>query len=131
MTVHEPESHSAITDLSVAETYNKLRKEISQLDGPEALNDRKWDWGNGQATFGHLIGGYDAGYYGYLSSQVYSTDMFYSVFKKDPMDGKEGRRYRHTVLERGGSVEEMEILEEFLGRKPSTEAFYRELGIGE
>jgi metallopeptidase MepB len=69
-------------------------------------------------------------YYGYLSSQVYSTDMFYSVFKKNPMDQKEGRRYRHTVLERGGSREEMSLLEEFLGRKPSTEAFYRELGIG-
>ena len=68
-------------------------------------------------------------YYGYLSSQVYSTDMFYSIFKCDPMNAKEGRRYRHTVLERGGSKEEMEILEEFLGRKPSTEAFYKELGI--
>lgn len=68
-------------------------------------------------------------YYGYLSSQVYSTDMFYSIFKSDPMNAKEGRRYRHTVLERGGSKEEMDILEEFLGRKPSTEAFYKELGI--
>lgn len=57
--------------------------------------------------------------------------MFYSVFKEDPMNGKEGRRYRHTVLERGGSKEEMDILEEFLGRKPSTEAFYKELGIAQ
>ena len=45
------------------------------------------------------------------------------------MDGKEGRRYRHTVLQRGGSQEEMKTLEDFLGRKPSTEAFYKELGI--
>jgi metallopeptidase MepB len=55
--------------------------------------------------------------------------MFYSVFKKNPMDSKEGRRYRHVVLEKGGSQEEMKTLEEFLGRKPSTEAFYRELGL--
>ena len=55
--------------------------------------------------------------------------MFYSVFKKDPMDPKEGRRYRHTVLERGGSQDEMLTLEQFLGRKPNGEAFYRELGI--
>lgn len=45
------------------------------------------------------------------------------------MDGKEGRRYRHTVLERGGSIDEMEFLKEFLGREPNTEAFYEELGI--
>lgn len=76
-----------------------------------------------------VAGGYDAGYYGYLSSQVYSMDMFYSVFAKHPMNAKEGRRYRHGVLEKGGSQDEMKTLEGFLGRKPSTEAFYRELGL--
>jgi len=55
--------------------------------------------------------------------------MFYSVFKADPMNPKEGRRYRHTVLEKGGSQDEMTTLEQFLGRKPSTEPFYKELGI--
>ncbi|KAF2091467.1 thimet oligopeptidase [Saccharata proteae CBS 121410] len=130
MTVHTPKSHKEIEELPVSETYNRLRKEISGIEGPEELDgSRGWAWGNGEATFGHLIGGYDAGYYGYLSSQVYSADMFYTVFKKDPMNGVEGRRYRHTVLERGGSQEEMQTLEDFLGRKPSTEAFYKELGL--
>ncbi|KAF2731687.1 zincin [Polyplosphaeria fusca] len=130
MAVHEPASHAAIEDMDVTELFNKLRHDISQLDGPEALDKKgDWSWGNGQATFGHLIGGYDAGYYGYLSSQVYSTDMFYTIFKANPMNGAEGRRYRHTVLEKGGSREEMSLLEDFLGRSPSTEAFYQELGI--
>lgn len=128
MTVHEGKSTEQIKDLNVSELYNRLRKEIAKLDGPEALG-QGYEWGNGQATFGHLIGGYDAGYYGYLSSQVYSADMFHTVFKSDPMNGKEGRRYRHTVLEKGGSQDEMETLKEFLGREPSTEAFYRELGL--
>ena len=47
----------------------------------------------------------------------------------DGVDGKEGRRYRHTVLEKGGSQDEMKTLEEFLGRKPNTEAFYKEMGL--
>ena len=55
--------------------------------------------------------------------------MFHSVFAKDPMNGTEGRRYRHTVLEKGGSRDEMETLKAFLGREPSGEAFYRELGL--
>lgn len=34
------------------------------------------------------------------------------------------------VLEKGGSQDEMKTLEDFLGRRSSTEAFYRELGLG-
>ncbi|KAH8656686.1 hypothetical protein BGZ60DRAFT_417512 [Tricladium varicosporioides] len=55
--------------------------------------------------------------------------MLYSVFKNYPMDGRDGRRYRHIVLEKGGSQDEMKILEDFLGRKPSTGAFYEGLGL--
>ncbi|KAI1802064.1 Metalloprotease [Daldinia bambusicola] len=128
MTVHSPATHEELEKIDFSALYNDLRTQIAGLKGPEALGEPS-TWGNGQATFGHLIGGYDAGYYGYLSSEVYSTDMFYSVFKKDPMNGKEGRRYRHTVLERGGSQDEMTTLEQFLGRKPSSDAFYAELGL--
>lgn len=60
---------------------------------------------------------------------MYSLDMFYSVFKKDPMNAEEGRRYRFAVLEKGGSQDEMKTLTEFLGRSPTTEAFYEELGL--
>ncbi|KAK1834266.1 peptidase family M3-domain-containing protein [Podospora conica] len=128
MTVHSPKTHAELEQLDVSKLYNDLRAELSGIKGPEAQGEAS-TWGNGQATFGHLIGGYDAGYYGYLSSQVYSTDMFYTVFKANPMDGVQGRRYRHTVLERGGSQDEMLTLEQFLGRKPSSEAFYKELGL--
>jgi metallopeptidase MepB len=149
MTVHTPKSHEEAEAFKLSELYNELRQDITRLKGPEAVGFKRYgfpfsvrllierklmltrnsDWGSGQSTFGHLIGGYDAGYYGYLSSQVYSTDMFYSVFKQNPMDPKEGRRYRHMVLEKGGSQDEMTTLTDFLGRKPSTEAFYRELGL--
>ncbi|POS82793.1 putative Saccharolysin [Erysiphe pulchra] len=128
MAIHTPKNHEEVLSFNFSELYNELRTQISGIKGPEALG-MKNDWGNGQTTFGHLIGGYDAGYYGYLSSQVYSTDMFYSVFKKDPMNGKEGRRYRHMVLEKGGSQDEMKTLVDFLGREPSNEAFYKELGL--
>lgn len=63
------------------------------------------------------------------SSQVYSTDMFYTVFKADPMNPTEGRRYRHAVLEKGGSQDEMKTLKDFLGREPKSDAFYEDLGL--
>ncbi|KAJ5641773.1 hypothetical protein N7490_005773 [Penicillium lividum] len=128
MTIHQPKSHADIEALPISATYNRLRKEITQMDGPEVLNGGD-EWAHGEATFGHLMGGYDAGYYGYLSSQVYSTDMFYTVFRDDPMNKAAGRRYRYQVLEKGGSQDEMKTVTEFLGREPQTTAFYQELGL--
>lgn len=55
--------------------------------------------------------------------------MFYTAFKKDPMNGEAGRRYRKLVLERGGSMDENVMLLEFLGREPNPENFYKELGL--
>lgn len=63
------------------------------------------------------------------SSKVYAADMYYSKFMKNPMDTREGRRYRRMVLEKGGSQHEMETLVQYLGRQPKMEAFYKELGL--
>lgn len=45
------------------------------------------------------------------------------------MSREMGLRYRRTVLEKGGSVDEMALLREFLGREPNSRAFHEELGI--
>ncbi|EFY98196.1 peptidase M3 family protein [Metarhizium robertsii] len=128
MTVHTPKSHEEAKNMPIARVWNEFRRDITGIKGPEAQG-QGLEWGNRFATIGHYTGGYDAGYYGYLYSQVFSLDMFHSFFKKDPMDGKEGRRYRKLVLGRGGSQEELQTLKDFLGREPNTEAFYQELGL--
>ena len=81
-----------------------------------------------EAGFGHL-NGYGAGYYSYLWAKVFSEDMF-SVFQKNGvMDKETGLRLRKTVLERGSTIDELEIVKEFLGREPSQDAFLKSIGL--
>ncbi|WP_322817926.1 M3 family metallopeptidase [Tepidiforma sp.] len=81
-----------------------------------------------QSGFGHLFG-YDAGYYGYLWSHVFGDDMYTLFEEAGPLSGEVGRRYRTTILERGGSVDGQQLVRDFLGREPNSEAFLRGLGL--
>ncbi len=78
------------------------------------------------AGFSHVAGGYAAGYYGYLWSEVLAADLR-TAFGADKLDPAVGRRYRDTVLANGGQRPPQELVEAFLGRKPSTKAFFDEL----
>lgn len=44
MTVHEPKSHAELEGYKISELYNNLRKEITQIDGPEVLGEPS-NWG--------------------------------------------------------------------------------------
>ncbi len=81
------------------------------------------------AGFGHMMGGYDGGYYGYLWSEVFAADMFTRFQQSGVLDPKVGREYRDRILARGRTVEPMVLLKDFLGREPSEEAFLTLLGI--
>ncbi len=84
------------------------------------------------ASFGHLAGGYDAGYYGYAWADAIAQDMA-TVFKNSPdgfLDASAGRRLRDEVYAPGGSRDVNESIEKFLGRPRSINPFLKELGIG-
>ncbi len=81
------------------------------------------------ASFGHLLAGYDAGYYGYLWSEVYGDDMWRRFEEEGVTNPGVGMEYRREVLEKGGSRDAIETLRAFLGREPDNRAFLRKLGI--
>lgn len=81
-----------------------------------------------EASFGHLDG-YAAGYYGYMWARVFSEDIA-SIFNKDGIFNAElGKKYLETILSKGGSEEEMEMLKKFLGREPNEDGFLKYLGL--
>lgn len=105
---------------NIAQLFSSL---VKKYTGVELPKDQLWP-----ASFGHLDG-YDAGYYGYLWSQVYAADMFTRFHKEGLLNEKTGRDYRAEILEPGSSRDAMESLEKFLGRKPNNKAFLKELGL--
>ncbi len=81
------------------------------------------------ASFGHLMGGYDAAYYSYMWAEVFGDDMFGRFELEGVTNPAVGMAYRREVLEKGGSVDADQMLIGFLGREPDNSAFLRKLGI--
>ncbi len=85
-------------------------------------------------SFSHIFaGGYAAGYYSYKWAEVLSADAW-SAFEEasragSVLDVPTGRRYRHAVLEAGGSRSAMESFKTFRGREPRIDALLRHQGL--
>ena len=78
------------------------------------------------ASFGHIAGGYAAGYYGYMWSEVMALDML-SGFHGKLMNPVDGKRYRTDILSQGGQESPEVMVTKFLRRKPNSEAFFKEV----
>ncbi len=81
------------------------------------------------ANFTHMMDGYAAGYYGYMWSEVLALDML-SGFHGNLMNPVDGARYRADVLSQGAQRPPGQLVERFLGRKPNSDAFFKEI-VGE
>ncbi len=110
------ELHSTIIPSDPKQYYISLYKELTGLDLPDSTNIL--------GSFSHIIGGYDSGYYGYLWSKVFAIDLF-SKFKDNILDQKLGLELRNKILAVGGVKSGYEMMEDFLQRKPDSDAFIK------
>jgi oligopeptidase A len=80
--------------------------------------------------FSHIFaGGYAAGYYSYKWAEVLSADAFSLFEEKGVFDTDTGRSFRENILEKGGSVDAMNLYVAFRGREPTVDALLRQTGI--
>ena len=79
-----------------------------------------------QDAFGHLTE-YSAVYYTYRWSKVIADDMFTQFAAKGLRDRATADRYRRVVLQPGGSKPAAQMVEEFLGRPISLDAYKAEM----
>ena len=83
----------------------------------------KWISGNRMyAAFTHLVG-YSSNYYTYLYDKVIALDFFSQFAKTNLLDDPNAMKYRRTVLDAGGAMPGKDIVQRFLGRSQSTDAF--------
>ncbi|HCC47983.1 MAG TPA: hypothetical protein DEQ38_07715 [Elusimicrobia bacterium] len=106
--------------VDTTKVYEKLMKKIALIPMSPGTHP--------QASFGHLMGGYEAGYYSYLWSEVIAADLFGAFEAAGVMNPEVGAKYRELILAPGRSYDEAGQVEKFLGRPASEEAFLKSIG---
>ena len=82
--------------------------------------------------FSHIWqGGYSAGYYAYLWSEVIDDDAYYWFKSHGGMTRANSQRFRDMVLSRGGTMPAAEMYRAFSGHEPSVEPLLIERGLKE
>jgi Zn-dependent oligopeptidases len=80
--------------------------------------------------FSHIWGGgYSAGYYAYLWSEVLDDDAFYWFKEHGGMTRENGDRFRKMILSRGGTEDPAAMYRAFRGRDPKVEPLLEERGL--
>ena len=80
--------------------------------------------------FQHIFaGGYSAGYYSYMWSEVLDKDAFNAFVETSLFDQTTATSFRENILEKGGSVEEMEMYINFRGAEPTIEPLLKGRGL--
>jgi len=113
--------HTATGPVNVTQIWNETYYEIKGRPAVTGTHQ--------PASFSHLMGGYDAGYYGYLWSKVYALNVLDTFEHEGMTNTTTGMRFRNDVLSRGNMEDGTVLLTNFLGHEPGVGPLYTYLGI--
>jgi len=104
------------------EDFNDSLNDVEQIS-QEVTNINYPNDTNHLPAFGHLLGGYDAAYYGYLWAEIIGDDMFSRFENEGVLSNSVGVEYKNKILKPGGTISAEIMVKNFLGRKWNDEAF--------
>jgi peptidyl-dipeptidase Dcp len=79
--------------------------------------------------FSHIVGGYSAGYYAYIWSEVLDADTVEWFKENGGMKRENGDRFRQMLLSRGGSEDAMTLFKNFRGADPDIKPLLERRGL--
>jgi peptidyl-dipeptidase Dcp len=80
--------------------------------------------------FSHAFaGGYSAGYYSYIWSEVLDADTAEWIKQHGGLKRENGDRFRGMLLSRGGSADALDLFKNFVGRDPYIEPLLERRGL--
>ncbi|MBB3169002.1 M3 family metallopeptidase [Simiduia aestuariiviva] len=79
--------------------------------------------------FSHIMGGYSAGYYAYIWSEVLDADTVEWFKENGGLKRENGDHFRKTLLSRGGSEDAMRVFKTFRGAEPNIEPLLERRGL--
>ncbi|MBU3692003.1 MAG: M3 family metallopeptidase [Candidatus Nanopelagicaceae bacterium] len=80
--------------------------------------------------FSHIFaGGYSAGYYGYIWSEVLDADTVEWFKDNGGLKRENGDHFRQQLLSRGGSIDSMQMFRNFRGRDADIQPLLRRRGL--
>ena len=79
--------------------------------------------------FSHIMGGYSAGYYAYIWSEVLDANTQKWFRDHGGLSRANGDHFRQTLLSKGGSVDAMELFRNFAGHDPQIGPLLEKRGL--
>ena len=107
---------------NIYSTLSAIRDQFSVVTTPE--------FNRFAHSFSHIFaGGYAAGYYSYKWAELLSCDAFSRFEDEGIFNPQTGADFLTHILEKGGSIDAMDLFVNFRGREPSIDALLQHNGI--